>query len=186
MVDDQSPQQHRTSLADSPTSSQKTVQIGLILGRLALHCPPRGGIEESQFKLVIEDMVRDLNHLGVYEIERACAAWRSGKEPDQRFFPTSGQLIGSLPEPKRDIPRYQPPALEPDRKYPRELRPCREILRANGRDPNDMRPDLADQLDRLQAHNPPQFDAAQRPVRGGKPREMPVEQSTPSLPRERQ
>ncbi len=100
---------------------------------------------------MIADMVSDLEPYSLYATEQACAAWRRGTEPDNRFFPNSGQLIGVMGKKLADKPPYQ--ALpDADRKYPKDLRPWRDILREHGRSIPPADSMLAIALDSLQPH----------------------------------
>lgn len=127
--------------------------MGAVLMKLALHYP-RHDLTPSQFALVLEDMVSDLESLGVYQLERVADAWRRSGE---RFFPTSGQLlkiVDTLREESIERGRHQhaykallPP---PPGRHPRELKPWREILAEHGRPiPPDHSP-TAQALDVMQ------------------------------------
>lgn len=150
-------QQSNETLKASPNSSEngKRKMIAALLAKLALHCP-RADLEPSQFKLLIEDMISDLAGYSTWDIEQAIVAYRTSGE---RFFPNSGQLIAKINQ-RRDAsvaaarasaPAYTAPKqLEPDRKWPFQLKPWRAILKEHGKPiPPDDSP-LAQSLDALQ------------------------------------
>lgn len=147
--------QHMPMKPKGSDSGSKRRAIAAILGKLALHYP-RQDLSPSQFKLVIDDMVNDLESLAMYQIERAANAWRTSGE---RFYPTSGQLLKTITESREQSiasarasqPAYRTPQIGNDNhKWPYELKPWRDILRDNGRPiPPDQSP-MAQSLDALQ------------------------------------
>lgn len=78
-------------LRTSTTSGdrQKAATIALLLSKLAVHYY-RPDFTEAQAKSMISDMVSDLEEFPVHYIEAAIREYR--RDPNSRFFPTSGQL----------------------------------------------------------------------------------------------
>lgn len=98
-------------------------------------------------------MASDLEAYTVFAVEQACRVWRTGTEPENRFFPTSGQLIGAMPKalPGRFTSRWQG---ETDdgvaRKFPKYHLPWRDILREHGQPIPSVDSPIARALDALQ------------------------------------
>jgi hypothetical protein len=72
---------------------ERDEQVTTMLLRLALpyYCKE---FTASQAKLLIVDMVTDLDEYPIGQIAWACTAWR--QKPDANYFPRSGQLIGLI------------------------------------------------------------------------------------------
>lgn len=87
--------------------------VGAILSRLGLHFW-RPDFTEGQAKLLFSDLYSDLADFSPNEISTACATWR--RNPENRFFPTSGQLIGIMRPTVPSEPRLR---LEPFKDYPK-------------------------------------------------------------------
>lgn len=103
--------------------------VGAILSKLALHYW-RADFTPEQAKMLLADFYDDLGKFTPAEIQTACARWR--RNPENRFFPTPGGLLGLL-TPKSDPPHHlklyrAPPALSP----PRATKSVADVLRENG------------------------------------------------------
>lgn len=88
----------------------------------------------EQARLVIEDYLDDLADFLPSEIERACMTFR--RNPENKFFPKSGELLGILnaksvwDTPPSRLPKFRsPPALTGPK--PR-LKSVGDVLRENG------------------------------------------------------
>jgi hypothetical protein len=108
-----------------PKSEDWKRAVGAILSRLALHFH-RPDFTEAQAKLLLADILSDLVAFSPAEINRACAEWRSS--PANRFFPTSGQLIGLMrpySEPRRRLATFK---AVPEIEGPRATKSAAQIL----------------------------------------------------------
>ena len=95
----------------------RDTEIGAILARLALHYW-RPDFQPEQVKLVLQDFLYDLRAYEVRDIAHACDRYRQG--PENRFFPTPGQLLAIL----------KPAQAEPEERHAR--RPFRSDYRMIG------------------------------------------------------
>lgn len=88
------PNEHHlpTTTSSKEPSSPRKLKTAL-LAKLALHYY-RPDFGPTQVKQLIEDFLDDLETWSVYSVERACRAYRNN--PENRFFPTPGQLKGEL------------------------------------------------------------------------------------------
>ena len=128
-MDMEKDQPHTKHLPAPPSPSPKgndwKMTVGAILSRLALHFP-RPDFTEAQAKLLLADILRDLVAFSPAEINKACAEWRSN--PKNRFYPTSGQLIGLMrphSEPRRRLATY---AGSPQIEGPRATKSAAQII----------------------------------------------------------
>lgn len=117
------------------TASQETAEKLVALARLQSHFYQPGQTSQ-QIRAVLEDMLDDLKEYSPQNIERACKYYRSN--PENRFFPTSGQLIGALTPPK--TPTYHRLETHTAEMYqaaeaskPAKFLSVSEVLRKHGR-----------------------------------------------------
>lgn len=84
----------------------------------------------AQYAMLFEDYIDDLRGWNVDDIERACAAYRA--DPENKYFPRIGQILGILQESKAKPPcrlqTYVPPRLS----GPRAIKSVAEVLRDHG------------------------------------------------------
>lgn len=84
---------------------------------------------------MLEDMLSDLGNFSVIEVERACMRYRMNGE--NRFFPTSGQLMAE-PKEKPVVPHSNLKRLAPDEfvnpHAARKLKSVAQVLREHGYD----------------------------------------------------
>lgn len=126
-----------TSATASETAIEHRRGILAVLGRLALHPFARQNLSESQAKLVMEDMIRDLERFSLEQISGACEVWRKS---DEAFFPRSGQLIAIIEERTEasisTARALRPPfRMSPELVYgdtPRLFKPASQILAERG------------------------------------------------------
>lgn len=81
----------------TPTVTQK--ELAIILGRLAAHFPSRN-LSAKQAEYVVADWFSDVKHFPAATLEAACTKWR--RDPENKWFPTPGQLIAlcnRIPDP---------------------------------------------------------------------------------------
>lgn len=110
-------------------NSTESTEISAILSKLALHYW-RPGFSPSQVKLLLGDFLNDLQGYSAKDIAWACATYR--QNPENQFYPTSGQLLGILRKYETSgpsLPTYKPPQIE--QRYGK-LKPVAEILREHG------------------------------------------------------
>lgn len=124
-----------------------------ILVKLSLHYW-KPDLTTGQQKQRWDDYLADLAQLSMYDLEQACAAWR---QSDENHFPTPGQLLAKVKERReRSIvnARANAPAhralFEAERRFPKDLRPWREILADNDREIPTADSAIARGLDALQ------------------------------------
>lgn len=98
-------------LSSPPKSSTKTTEVAASLARLALHYW-RPDFTPAQAKLLLADFLHDLQGYPPKDVEYACAAYR--QNPENRFYPTPGQLLEILKryDPPRSRPTYRAPRVE--------------------------------------------------------------------------
>jgi len=81
---------------------------------------------------VIDDMLADLDGLSPYQVEDACANYR--RNPENKFFPTPGQIIeavgGKFSEQPRRLQGYDPKEFSGPRIN--ATRTVAEVLRQTG------------------------------------------------------
>lgn len=82
------------SLAKTGRVGSTAKEVMAMLGKLALHYW-RPDFSEQQAKLLFADFVEDLREYSPERIEAACTAYR--RNPENRFFPTPGQLRACIP-----------------------------------------------------------------------------------------
>ena len=99
-----STQQPVSSVVNLTGDRQKRAQIILMLSRLAIHYY-RNDFSEAQARLLIEDLVNDIVHCTIYDIEKAIQSHR--RDPRARFFPTSGQILGQIEKARKDAVEAQ-------------------------------------------------------------------------------
>lgn len=92
-----------------------------------------------------------MNDLVVWPVPAIEAAINDWRRNGHAFCPTSGQLIEIMRKAgaerrEREAWRALP---EPERKSPRDLKPWRQVLIDNGRDPKSMPEAIAKALDEL-------------------------------------
>lgn len=93
----------------SPPNPEKAKQVAILLAKLAVHYY-RPDFTEAAAQSLIGDMVEDLHKFPIVDTEQAIKQYR--RDPKNRFFPNSGQLIAILrpegSEPRRRLPQYDP------------------------------------------------------------------------------
>jgi hypothetical protein len=90
---------HRTSLTELTMDRQAQASVALRLAQLAVHYY-RPDFSELQVKFLIGDMVGDLSEFSVPDVEIAITAYR--RDPNSKFFPTSGQLRKLASDARKD------------------------------------------------------------------------------------
>lgn len=108
---------------------QRRLEISGILARLALHYW-RPDFSPQQAKLLIEDMVCDLQGYSAGQVQDACASYR--RKVENRFFPRGADIIALM---RADMPsRSYLPAYRPPRElgHSATLQTVAEVLRNHG------------------------------------------------------
>lgn len=107
--------------AQSPQESQVDQMNKLVaLSKLqSFYYQP--GQTKPQIEGMLEDMLSDLKAFTVVDVERACVKYRMKGE--NRFFPTSGQLMASLqekpePAPRSNLKHYDAAEFQHDKAVP--------------------------------------------------------------------
>lgn len=92
-----------------PKSSRK--EISTAIAKLAVHYY-RPDFTPEHAKLLFADFAEDLRDYPIDRIEDACRAYR--RDPENRFFPTPGQLRAYIPKPPVDTgPKVLPYSARP-------------------------------------------------------------------------
>lgn len=91
-------------------STSENMKISATLSRLALHFW-RPDFTPIQAQYLMEDYLEDLRGYSSNQVESACRNYR--RDPENKFFPTPGQLIDLIP---RASPFTSPAEIEGQRK----------------------------------------------------------------------
>lgn len=93
------------------------------------------GQTSQQLKAIFEDLLEDLAHLTASEVQIACRRYRSDGE--NKFFPTSGQLLRAFDPPAKEahfnLPKFTANMYErPEISHQGKLPSVAEVLRKHG------------------------------------------------------
>lgn len=96
--------------SDSPHGSITPNELRIELERLGTHFP-RTDMNPAKWVMLAQDFWEDCRHLSLPHLRDLCRAYR--QDPDNRFFPTPGQLLNASHRPWDDIhiPRHEQKAL---------------------------------------------------------------------------
>ena len=111
---------------------QKAKQLAILLAKLAVHYY-RPDFTPAAAQSLIADMVDDLASFGISDVERAIKEYRTN--PENRFFPNSGQLIAILQPPANPRRRLELFRDYPETNGPRATKSAAQILAEHGFEP---------------------------------------------------
>lgn len=122
--------------SDLPHGLITPQDLRIELERLSTHFP-RTDMNPAKWVLLAQDFWEDCQHLTVEQLRTLCRAYRS--KPENRFFPTPGQLLEATHHPFEDV------YITPEREYYRAL-PAPELSPEEFERRCQVLRDLADKL----------------------------------------